>query len=67
MRRMDKNGYRVAQAHLKLTEPEMAELLGISRRTANSYANGAPINPGISIALQLIVTMCLTPADVPRP
>ena len=64
---MDQIEYRAAQAHLKLTEPGMAKLLGISRRTANGYANGAPIHPGISIALKLIVTMHLTPVDIPAP
>ncbi|MET4238577.1 DNA-binding transcriptional regulator YiaG [Bradyrhizobium sp. RT10b] len=65
MRLMDQIEYRAAQAALKLTDPRMAKLLGVSLRTANGYANGGAIPSPVRKLIRLIRVMHLSVEDVP--
>lgn len=51
---MTKTKYRAIIDKFGLTQESMAELLGISRRTSNGYANGEPIPTATAILLTLV-------------
>ena len=62
---MTADEYEIALEQLGIeTQTEAAKFLGISRRTANSYANGtARVPEAVAKLLQLMVRRKIKPAD----
>ena len=57
--------YRKALEHLGLSQHELADLIGIGRRTSQGYALGEyPVHPAIAILLRLLVKNKITVEDV---
>jgi transcriptional regulator with XRE-family HTH domain len=61
---MSPKQYRNALAKLALTQERAAEMLGVSIRASNGYANGRPIPAPVDRLLTLILRLGLTPEDV---
>ena len=61
---MTANHYRAALGELGLSQGAAADFLGISLRSSNGYANGAPIPEAIAKLLRLMVRLELKPSEV---
>lgn len=56
--------FKAALAALEITQETAAEVLGVSLRTINGYANGAPIPLATAKLLRLMVDLKLDPEEV---
>lgn len=62
---MTSTQYRTALAALGLTQAGAAELMGISVRTSNGYANGWPIPKLVTLYLDSLMPAETTPPHTP--
>jgi hypothetical protein len=61
---MDAAQFRWVLDILRLSQAEAASYLGVSLRTANGYANGAPIPNTVAILLKLLAGGAVTVEEV---